>query len=1047
MDIDKIITKIVNETNYKKGLNYNFDDIELIKIIHMNNKSKIFKFEVESERTINIYNVDITTQNNEVILTYCSCPQYKEHHQCKHIAACLIKENIKIFNFQKEKKKQDITLTILKNIFNKNIEKTAKLQLQLELNFKKNYYGSGLYIKFKVGIDKLYSATSKAKYFFDLYNGIDNDELYFGKNFTYNPKTQYFNEIDNKIINFLSNEYYHYKEMRYYDNDIYISDNKQPEFFKLLKEKEYEIMGYGNFYGCHETFPFETELTYNDNLYSFKINLNDNSVFFSPYILKNNNKIYILKKEYINIIEEFAKNEIYSLDFKEEEIGLFSETILKSVKNNIKMTNELENKFRLIEPIPKLYFDFKNDKIICNLKFDYNKNIINYFENSNIIRNKEFEKKVLNDLLTYKFIINEKIIELDNIDDIGNFLDNNLKELSTKYEIFTTKKFDETNIIKKNKIESQFSIGKDNIMSFNFELDNININELNHIFDNLKENKKYYKLKNGNILDLQNNKQLNELQNLMEDMDINYNNLKQNNIIPKYRAIFLDSLKETKYNIIKTNNLFDEFVNKFKKYKDLNPYINSVDKKILRDYQLIGVKWLYNIYKCDLGGILADEMGLGKSLQSICFIKAIIHENPNIRILIVTPTSLIYNWQKEFDKYANELKYTTIAENKNKRQEILNNLDSNIIITTYGLLRRDKEIYEQLNFEIMIIDEAQNIKNPNAGITKTVKDIKSKTKIALTGTPIENSVIELWSIFDYIMPGFLTNLNKFQSKYNIKDFTNKKDVLENLNKQISPFILRRKKIDVAKELPEKIENNIYFDMYTEQKKLYLAELKKTSNEMEEIIKKEGFLKSRFKILQLLTKLRQICIDPKIIYDNYEGNSIKIDELINITKKIIENGHKILLFTSFKTALNIVNEKFNQEGITTFTIDGNVTSKKRMELVERFNQDDTNVFLIMLKAGGTGLNLTSADVVIHLDLWWNPQVENQATDRAHRIGQTNNVEVIKLICKGTIEERIIELQNKKKILSDTLIEGDNRDENLISKLSEKEIKSLLVFDEK
>ena len=440
-------------------------------------------------------------------------------------------------------------------------------------------------------------------------------------------------------------------------------------------------------------------------------------------------------------------------------------------------------------------------------------------------------------------------------------------------------------------------------------------------------------------------------------------------------------------------------------------------------------------------------MGLGKSLQTICFIKSILKEKKDAKILIVSPTSLIYNWEKEFDKFASNLNYMVIAENKNKRMEILQNLESNIIITTYGLLRRDKEFYEKLNFEVMIIDEAQNIKNPKAGITTSSKEIKANCKIALTGTPVENSAVELWSIFDFIMPGFFTNLMKFQSKYNIKDFSDEKmDILNKLNLQISPFILRRKKVDVAKDLPEKIENNIYFDMYPEQKKIYLAQLKKTKEEMDEIISTEGFLKARFKILQLLTKLRQICIDPSIIFSDYKGGSVKIDELINLVKKIISNNHKILLFTSFKTALNIVKEKFDENDITSYTIDGSVSSKKRMELVEKFNSDNTNVFLIMLKAGGTGLNLTSADVVIHLDLWWNPQVENQATDRAHRIGQTKNVEVIKLICNGTIEERIIELQNKKKLLSDSLIEGNNRDKNNIEKLSEKDIKNLLNYEE-
>ena len=289
-------------------------------------------------------------------------------------------------------------------------------------------------------------------------------------------------------------------------------------------------------------------------------------------------------------------------------------------------------------------------------------------------------------------------------------------------------------------------------------------------------------------------------------------------------------------------------------------------------------------------------------------------------------------------------------------------------------------------------------------------------------------------------------MKSFSSKYNIKDVDEEGiNRLDSLNIQIKPFILRRRKIDVLKDLPPKIENNIYIDLNSENKKIYAMEVEKTKKEMEEIIANEGYDKARFKILQLLTRLRQLCIEPIIVYENYKGDSSKIEELVKIVKEIIANGHKILLFTSFKTALDIVNNRFNNEGISTYVIDGSVSSKKRMELVDKFNNDDTNVFLITIKSGGTGLNLTSADVVIHLDLWWNPQVENQATDRAHRIGQMNSVEVIKLVCKGTIEEKILELQNKKKLLADTLIEGEDRDKNIISKLTEEDIKSLFNYD--
>ena len=296
------------------------------------------------------------------------------------------------------------------------------------------------------------------------------------------------------------------------------------------------------------------------------------------------------------------------------------------------------------------------------------------------------------------------------------------------------------------------------------------------------------------------------------------------------------------------------------------------------------------------------------------------------------------------------------------------------------------------------------------------------------------------------MPGYLTSSLAFNRKYGIKNIDDDSvKELDNLKKQIRPFILRRKKKEVVKELPDKIENNIYIDLTKEQKKIYLAELEKTKKKMEELLLDGTFNKSRIEILKLLTRLRQICIDPSIIYENYNGGASKIEELIPMIKDIIANGHKILLFSTYKTAIDIVNRELTNNDISCYVIDGSVSSKKRIELVDKFNNDNTNVFLITLKAGGTGLNLTSADVVIHLDLWWNPQAENQATDRAHRIGQKNTVEVIKLICKGTIEERILELQNKKKFLSDSLIEGDDVDKNIISKLTAKDIKVLLSMD--
>ena len=502
----------------------------------------------------------------------------------------------------------------------------------------------------------------------------------------------------------------------------------------------------------------------------------------------------------------------------------------------------------------------------------------------------------------------------------------------------------------------------------------------------------------------------------------------------------MDSLN---YNLINKDNSFNTFIDNFNKYKDSLITINT---DILRDYQINGVKWLYNIDKLGFGGILADEMGLGKSIQVIYYIKQLLKENKDYKFLIVVPTSLVYNWENEINKFSKDISYTIINGNKHQRCELIKN-NTTIYITSYGLLREDIEYYNNYHFKSVIIDEAQNIKNPQAIITKAIKKINASTKIALTGTPLENSIIELWSIFDFIMPGFLSSLTSFQKKYKINDIDDSNELLIGLHKAISPFIMRRKKEDVILELPKKLENNIFIELNDIQKEIYKNEVIKVNKEIDQELKDKGLKKSRFKILQLLTRLRQIAIEPSIIFDDYKGGSSKIDSLIEIIEESISNNHKILVFTSFKTALNAVKERLDKKNITSYTIDGSVSSKKRMELVDSFNNDNTNVFLIMLKSGGTGLNLTSADVVIHLDLWWNPAVENQATDRAHRIGQKNVVSVIKLITKGTIEEKILELQEKKKILSDKLIDSGDMDSNILSSLTEKDIRNLLSYENK
>lgn len=1050
------IRAYVNTTDIVKGKAYDkekitFKDSKETKGTY--STLKVFNFEVDSETKPTYYDVSIVIENNkEIVKTICDCKEYRNFQSCKHIGAVFV-------NYYETLFKGSIINVhkITEDILNKFMpdEDTLikkKLQVELIINVTEKesyyyYYGrtyTDFNIKIMIGEDKLYTLGNHATAFKVAYENQEG-EVYFGKNFTYIPEKYYLSNNSKTII-----ESYLDVCEGSYNRNIFAKDFKT--FLNKIKNTNFIINNY-KIDGIKEGFPISSNLIKNNESYELDFDLENIEALIKndyEYILYKGN-LYHLRKLEQELIDDLMENKLDKLIISKEKVDAFTKGLLKIVRKNLKIDASVTDITLPKEISTKLYFDLRSSYILVDALFKYDEKEVNYFDKSNtILRDIDYETKVINDILKYGFEIDNNKIILKDIEKEVEFLENGLENLATKYEIFTTEKFKGINIKKKTSVTSMFGIGQDNILSYTFSLGDINSNELVNIFEEIKNKKKYYRLKNGDILNLE-DESLKELSDLKDDLELSDAEIiAGHGAILKYRAIYLDSLKNTKYNIIKTDNLFDNFIDKFYKFKDINLTLPKDELKILRDYQVTGVKWLYTLAKTGFGGILADEMGLGKTIQVIYYIKQMLKDNENNKFLIVVPTSLAYNWDHEFDSFGSNIKRKICVGNKDKRTKMLSDLnDTNVIITTYGLLREDEELYNNLNFNTMVIDEAQNIKNNMAGITKVVKKVNAETKFALTGTPLENSILELWSIFDFIMPGYLASLTKFQSKYKIKDFDEDSEILiKGLSKQINPFILRRKKQDVVKELPDKLINDIYIELKDEQKKLYVAELERVKEEMEKIIETEGMNKARFLILQLLTKLRQICIDPSIVYDNYKDGSNKLEQLESIVNEYIKNNHKILIFSSFKTALNIVKEKLNKAKIKTYMIDGSVQAKDRIEMVDNFNNnDDVKVFLIMLKSGGTGLNLATADVVIHLDLWWNPQAENQATDRAHRIGQKNTVEVIHLITKGTIEEKILELQNKKRILSDKLIDGEIRDKNILSELTKEDIKNLLSYENK
>lgn len=598
-----------------------------------------------------------------------------------------------------------------------------------------------------------------------------------------------------------------------------------------------------------------------------------------------------------------------------------------------------------------------------------------------------------------------------------NGLENLNKETNDEY-------IDENITINPN-ITLDISQSRNGYMGMKLDIEGVDSSEYREIFSSYKNNNRLYRMKNGAYLDLK-DKDIEQAFKLIDILNI-YNDF-DNMKIPNNKAIYLEKLIEDEdLSFVNGSKYVSNVVKKFDKVKSKNYEVPKDLNATLRDYQVSGFEFFKTLSDYQFGGILADEMGLGKTIQTIAFLLS----NKDKKSIVITPTALIYNWKNELEKFAPTLKVGLLHAAKSEREKILDNIDNyDVILTTYTTYKNDIDKYKNINFDYCIIDEAQNIKNPDAIITKAIKNVNAKVKFALTGTPIENNLMELWSIFDFIMPGYLYNKSKFKSIF----VNNDKNIIE-LKNLIKPFILRRTKKEVITELPDKIEQKIIIDLEKEHKRAYKGYVNLITRKIKENNQ------DNITVFSYLTKLRQLCLSPELMVKNYQGKNSKLDVLINIIND--SSDEKILVFSQFTKVLEVIGKRLNEENISYSYLDGKTSAKDRVKLVEEFNTNNNKVFLISLKAGGTGLNLTSANIVVHFDPWWNPAVEDQASDRAHRIGQKNVVNVIKLIAKGTAEERVINLQETKKELIEDVINGNLDNSSTLKNLSKDDIIDLFM----
>ena len=1045
-----------------------------------------------------IYRTHICIEDGEITDVTCECIDYQNRYaSCKHIVATMMEfteksqyeemlkngNNVNINRNLSTDSKYRSFKQIVNEFYTQEMEEADQIQreekkelLKIEPKLIYDKHMNNLKIEFKIGNQRMYKLKNLSEFYERM---LKNEKYKYGNKLEFVHSKEAFEQESQELLEFIlkhaeiisfvnsdANTNYRFYGKALNESYIVLNNSGIDEIFEILKNQEILIQ---NEYK-EETIKLEDQ---NPEIH-FIMKKNGKS----EYIIKPNEDIDILKdiailegknskyvlykkilyrcsKEYelttLRLIQMLKNNFLTELVLGKEQLPELFSVILPKIKNGIEFKNIDKEEMEQYKPKKlgvKIFLDFdENDYIIADAKFCYGEEEFNPLQekiNIKYPRDIIAENKVINTLRKtgFMYYAQKECFILPDNDKIYEFLSNDINEYMQKFEIMVTDNF-KTKEIKQPKIGSLGVKIENNLLTINLENINIDIKELEEIMSKYALKRKYHKLKDGSFINLEENSDIEFLDKLLTGSDLSVKDIKNGELqLPVNRSLYLNQLLSTMSNTQ---------INKNSEYKKL---VLGLDKEeieipknletVLRYYQKTGYKWLKVLDNYKFGGILADDMGLGKTIQMLSIIAGYVEEENQRRAsIVICPSSLTLNWQNESQKFTNKLKTLVIRGNSDERKAQIDQIDNyDLVITSYDLLKRDIEVYKNKNykFRYSIADEAQYLKNSNTQNARSIKEIKADTRYALTGTPIENSLSELWSIFDYIMPGYLFTYKKFKSLYEtpiVKD--NDQRTMKKLRMLIEPFVLRRTKKEVLTELPEKTITVLNNQMKDEQEKIYLNYLAQAKEEVAEAINMKGFERSHIQILASLTRLRQICCHPGLFIRDYKDGSSKLEQCMEIIKDATDSGHKILLFSGYTSMFEIIEKELKKQNITYFKLTGATKVDERIKMVDEFNVNkDIKVFLISLKAGGTGLNLTGADMVIHYDPWWNASAENQATDRAYRIGQKNNVQVYKLITKNSIEEKIYDLQQKKSQLIDNVLDTKT---SFINKLSKDDIMKL------
>ncbi len=999
------------------------------------------------------YDVEIELDGSgNITQAECTCP-YDYDGLCKHTAAVLMaiekdvttqveslssyETHFLIDNYKKEFEGNEKNETVL----------SEKIRLQPLLYY--DTYNRRLEASLKIGNNKMYKVRNIGQLYI---NFLNENYAEYGKYLAFTHRLNMLDERSQRLLKIIGPAYV-LSNHRFGDNDfarltgMYLDDffDLYRDDYVMIDDEQYLV----KFEDPKVKFVLKCDGEKRFRLKSdFKYNV-AGAGRRSYFLSSEEHMVFAANSKFTRCVYQLYQiaQGKHPLFISETDMPEFYTAVLKPAFDYTEIDGiGLISDFVPPEMTAQLYVDSgENNTIYADLMFCYNDKTYHAFAGQNAPHYDEISESAAKNAVLRYFTVcpgrDQRSLMIVGDDAAYTFITSGLTELSQTMELYMSEKFRRMAVRPptKPKIGVRISGG---LLELDIEDDNYSRDELAEILEAYRLGVKYRRLKDGSFAMI--DESAAQLGELAENLDLTDKDmLKKKLKVPAYRMLYLDSLQNRSGIRMRYSKEFRESVSDYHKSIENTEGLSVPDElsDIMRDYQKYGFRWLKTIAGYKFGGILADDMGLGKTIQAISLIlDRKLHSEKQLPALIVCPSSLTLNWKAEIERFAPSLKALVVIGTsavRNALMEKFSNGGFDVIITSYSLITRDADSYADLKFGLQFIDEAQYIKNHGTQAAKAVKAINSEVRFALTGTPVENSLAELWSMFDFIMPGYLFNYTHFKNTFETPIVgKNDKEAVKALQISTAPFILRRMKKDVLAELPDKTETVLSAEMEREQRKLYAANVSELQKSIKNGLSAEQ--KDHIQILAALTRLREICCDPSLVYENYKGKSAKLEQCAELVESCVNSGHKILLFSQFTSMLNIISKRLEEMKISYYTLRGSTRAKDRIRMVNEFNENDVNVFLISLKAGGTGLNLTGADIVIHYDPWWNVSAENQASDRTYRIGQKNNVQIYKLITHNSIEENIIRLQQSKSELGN-LIYGESSD---ITKMSAEEILKLL-----